>query len=75
MPIVTTEVVFRQLDTAEIERYVDRDKPLDCAGSFRSEASGTALLSRMSSDDPTAIMGLPLIELAEGLREAGIVLP
>lgn len=72
---VPTEVTFRHLDPPEIERYVALDKPLDCAGSFRSEASGPTLLESMRSDDPTAIMGLPLIELAIGLREAGIRLP
>ncbi len=72
---VNTEVVFRELTTDEIDRYIDRDRPLDCAGSFRSESTGTTLLERMSSDDPTAIMGLPLIALARGLRAAGIELP
>ena len=72
---VTTEVIFRRLETREIERYVALDQPLDCAGSFRSEARGPSLLEAMRSDDPTAIMGLPLIELAKGLRESGIRLP
>ena len=72
---VTTEVVFRQLTTSEIDRYIALDSPLDCAGSFKSEATGTALLESMSSDDPSAIMGLPLIELACGLRAAGVQLP
>jgi len=72
---VLTEVVFRQLDEEEIQRYLALDKPFDCAGSFRSEANGPALLTRMSSPDPTAIMGLPMIELAQGLRMAGYVLP
>lgn len=72
---VLTEVVFRELKDSEIQRYVMLDNPLDCAGSFRSEANGPTLLRRMSSTDPTAIMGLPMIELAEGLRAAGYVLP
>lgn len=72
---VITEVRFRSLDAAEISRYLERDNPLDCAGSFKSECTGTALLERMRSDDPTAIMGLPLIALAEALRQAGIKLP
>lgn len=72
---VRTEVVFRQLQEDEIQRYLALDKPLDCAGSFRSEANGPTLLTRMSSPDPTAIMGLPMIELAQGLRMAGYVLP
>ena len=72
---VPTEVVFRKLGGNEIDRYLSLDKPLDCAGSFRSEANGPALLDRMRSDDPTAIMGLPLIALAEGLRAAGVAIP
>ncbi len=72
---VVTEVVFRELEDDEIQRYLALDKPVDCAGSFRSEANGPALLTRMSSSDPTAIMGLPMIELAQGLRLAGYVLP
>ena len=72
---VTTEVAFRLLTDLEIDRYLERDQPFDCAGSFRSEANGPALLERMRSDDPTAIMGLPLIELARGLRQGGLLLP
>lgn len=72
---VVTEVEFRTLGESEIERYLSLDTPYDCAGSFRSEANGPALLKRMSSDDPTAIMGLPMIALAEGLRLGGICLP
>lgn len=72
---VVTEVEFRKLSENEIERYLIFDKPFDCAGSFRSEANGPALLKRMSSDDPTAIMGLPMIALAEGLRRGGVYLP
>ncbi|MEE4217506.1 MAG: nucleoside triphosphate pyrophosphatase [Xanthomonadales bacterium] len=72
---VITEVVFRELKDDEIQRYLALDRPFDCAGSFRSEANGPALLTRMSSTDPTAIMGLPMIELAAGLRMAGYALP
>lgn len=72
---VDTEAVFRQLDSHEIARYVARDRPLDCAGAFRSEATGSALLRAMHSSDPTAIIGLPLITLAEALREAGFAVP
>jgi len=73
--MVPTAVVFRRLSSKEIERYVAQDNPLDCAGGFRSEATGTALLERMSSNDPSAIMGLPLIEIAECLRAAGVAVP
>jgi len=73
--IVTTEVRFRILKEAEIRRYVQRDNPVDCAGSFKSEETGSALLQAMRSDDPTAIIGLPLIGIAEALRLAGFDLP
>ena len=72
---VETVVIFRRLGSAEIDRYVSLDNPLDCAGSFRSEAAGTTLLKSMSSTDPTAIMGLPMIALAKGLRAAAYRLP
>src|SRR5687767_2934527 len=69
---VPTEVKFRTLSRAEIERYIDREQPLDCAGSFKSEALGVVLFERMRSDDPTALIGLPLIETARMLRGFGI---
>jgi septum formation protein len=72
---VGTEVLFRQLTPAEIRRYVERDQPTDCAGSFKSEAAGPSLLRAMHSSDPTAIVGLPLIAVAAALREAGFDLP
>ena len=72
---VSTKVIFRNLDDEEIHRYVEADNPTDCAGSFKSESLGISLLRGMSSDDPTAIVGLPLIAVSDGLREAGIDLP
>ena len=72
---VVTEVFFRTLSDDEIRRYVERDNPVDCAGGFKSEATGTSLLRAMRSDDPTAIIGLPLISLAAALRDAGYELP
>ncbi|HYW93242.1 MAG TPA: Maf family protein [Gammaproteobacteria bacterium] len=72
---VTTEVAFRQLAPAEIERYVTREGPYDCAGSFRSEALGISLFRAVHSEDPTALMGLPLIRLAEMLRARGVEVP
>lgn len=72
---IITRVQFRSLQEEEIRRYVQADKPTDCAGSFKSEALGISLLDSMTSDDPTAIVGLPLIAVAEGLRGAGITLP
>jgi len=72
---VVTEVCFRDLAEDEIERYVAFDNPIDCAGSFKSEAAGTALLRSMQSSDPTAIVGLPLISVAQALRAAGYNVP
>jgi len=65
-------VRFRCLRTDEIERYLRLDTPYDCAGSARSEALGVALLDSIDSDDPTALIGLPLIRTCELLREAGL---
>lgn len=72
---VVTDVCFRQLSLDEIHRYVALDKPFDCAGSFKSEAAGISLLNAMNSTDPTAIVGLPLIAVAEALRQAGFTVP
>jgi septum formation protein len=72
---VITYVNFRNLEQEEIRRYVQADKPIDCAGSFKSEALGISLLNSMTSQDPTAIVGLPLIAVSEGLRTAGMNLP
>ncbi len=70
-----TRVVFRDLSDAEIDRYLTRERPLDCAGSFKSEGAGIALFERIETEDPTALIGLPLIALARLLREAGYALP
>lgn len=70
-----TRVVFRSLSQAEIERYVAREQPLDCAGSFKCEGLGISLFERIESDDPTALVGLPLIALARMLRHAGLAVP
>ncbi len=67
----TTRVRFRPLDRAEIERYVAREAPLDCAGGIKSEGLGIALCTAIESRDPTALVGLPLIGVAEALRAAG----
>lgn len=72
---VPTETRFRPLNREEIARYVDADQPLDCAGAAKSESLGVALLTYMRSDDPTALVGLPLIELCRMLRAAGVSLP
>lgn len=68
---VVTTVRFRDLDDAEIETYLRLDQPYDCAGSAKSESLGIALLERIESDDPTALVGLPLIRLAAMLRAIG----
>lgn len=72
---VTTEARFRVLTEAEIMRYVQREQPLDCAGSAKSEGLGISLLDYMRGDDPTALIGLPLIALARMLRAEGLQIP
>jgi len=63
---------YRHLTREEIESYLRREQPYDCAGSVRSEALGIALFERIESDDPTALIGLPLIQLSRMLAAAGI---
>ena len=70
----TVSVAVRDLTAVEIENYVAREQPLNCAGSFKSEGLGIALFSRIESEDPTALVGLPLIWLAGALRRAGYAL-
>lgn len=67
-----TMLRFRKLGRDEIQRYVDRDSPLDCAGAFRFESLGVALFSEVATRDPAAIQGLPLLWLAEALRALGV---
>lgn len=67
-----TVMVFRTLDAGQIARYVERDQPLDCAGSFKFESLGAALFSEVASRDPTAIQGLPLLWLAAELARRGV---
>ena len=73
--LAAVEVRFRWLEDAEIERYLRAEQPYDCAGSARSEGLGIALLDAILSDDPTALVGLPLIRTARLLRAAGLTLP
>ena len=68
-------VRFRHLSDAEIERYLRAEQPYDCAGSAKSEGLGISLLDAIDSDDPTALIGLPLIRTCRMLRAAGLVLP
>jgi septum formation protein len=69
--LVDVRSTFRVLTAAEIEAYLRREQPYDCAGAVRSEALGIALFERIDSDDPTALIGLPLIRLTTMLRAAG----
>ena len=73
--IDTTRVGFRELQSAEIERYLVAEEPFDCAGAFKAESLGIALFDYIRSDDPTALIGLPLIGTAGMLRRAGLQLP
>lgn len=70
-----TQVHFRTLVPPEIDRYLDREQPFDCAGSFKCEGLGISLFDRIENDDPTALVGLPLIALARLLRACGLTLP
>lgn len=70
-----TRVKFRELDEATIARYVARESPLDCAGGFKSEGLGISLCETIESEDPTALVGLPLIRLCAVLRRVGYQIP
>jgi len=71
----TTQVTFRDLDDGTIARYVAREAPLDCAGGFKSEGLGITLCESIHSVDPSALIGLPLIQLSKVLRGVGFELP
>ena len=73
--LAPVRVRFRELADAEIERYLRAEQPYDCAGSAKSEGLGISLLEAIDSDDPTALIGLPLIRTCRLLRAAGLVLP
>ncbi len=68
-------VVFRTLTEPRIERYLRREQPYHCAGSFKSEGLGIALFERLEGDDPTSLIGLPLIRLIRMLEAAGVEVP
>ena len=72
--LAAVRVQFRQLDDAEIEAYLRAEQPYDCAGSAKSEGLGISLLDAIDSDDPTALIGLPLIRTCQLLRAAGFSL-
>ena len=71
----TTLATLRKLDASTIARYVERDQPLHCAGSFKVESLGISLFESVASEDPTALVGLPMIELCRGLRQFGLQIP
>lgn len=70
--LAPVSVVFRQLSDTEIESYLRAEQPYDCAGSAKSEGLGIALLDRIDNDDPTALVGLPLIRTCRMIRAAGV---
>jgi septum formation protein len=72
---IPTEVRFRELSDREIQRYLDKEDALNCAGSARSEGLGISLLEYLRGDDPNALVGLPLIALCDMLRAEGVELP
>ena len=72
--LAEVRVVFRDLSDEEIEAYLQAEQPYDCAGSAKSEGLGIALLDAIDNDDPTALIGLPLIRTCQLLREAGVKL-
>lgn len=73
--LAQVKVRFRHFSDAQIEAYLLAEQPYDCAGSAKSEGLGIALLDAIVSDDPTALIGLPLIRTCRMLRAAGLVLP
>lgn len=70
--LVDVASTFRSLDDAALRDYLDREQPFDCAGSVKSEGLGIALFTRIASDDPTALIGLPLIRLTDLLEAEGV---
>jgi len=75
LDLAPVRVAFRRLGDAEIEQYLRTEQPYDCAGSAKSEGLGIALLDRIDNDDPTALVGLPLIRTCRMLRAAGVPVP
>jgi septum formation protein len=73
--IDVTTVDFRPFSAAEAERYMQQERALDCAGGFKAEGAGVTLMQRLRSEDPTGIIGLPLIWVCDALRAAGFSVP
>lgn len=71
----TTKVVFKALTSQQIEHYLNIEKPFDCAGSFKSEGLGISLFASIDSDDPTSLIGLPLIEVCNILQNYNVKIP
>jgi septum formation protein len=69
---ITFRVHLRDLSDEQLKRYLNREKPFDCAGSFKAEGLGIALFTRMEGDDPNALVGLPMIRLVSMLEQAGM---
>jgi septum formation protein len=70
--VVPCRVTFRKLDSEKIERYLEREKPYDCSASAKAEGLGIALIARIDTEDPSSLIGLPLIALTEMLERAGL---
>lgn len=75
LDLVTSTVLFRRLTDAQIGAYLAREPAYNCAGSFKSEGLGITLLDKITSDDPTALIGLPLISLVKMLAHEGVAIP
>lgn len=75
LEMIPFHVDFRELSTTEVESYLQAEEPYNCAGSFKSEGLGITLFKRLEGEDPTALIGLPLIKLSEMLRNKGCLLP
>jgi septum formation protein len=73
--VVPIDVQFRTLSEAQIERYLHKEQPYNCAGSAKSEGLGIALIERFEGDDPNALIGLPLIALVDMLNNEGVAVP
>jgi 7-methyl-GTP pyrophosphatase len=73
--VVPCRVTFRKLGEDLIERYLEKEQPYDCAGAAKAEGLGIALIARIETEDPTSLIGLPLIALSEMLRKAGLSVP
>ncbi len=71
---VPTTVQFRHYSEREIERYLELEQPYDCAGSAKIEGLGIVLVERVTGDDPSALIGLPLMQLAAMLRKEGVAI-